>query len=320
FPVLYSILFVTGLMGNALVVWVLIVFRKINAMTDVYLLNLAFSDLLFVFSLPFLAHYSAGGHWPFGKAMCKLISSAYFIGFYSSAFFITIMSIDRYLAIVRSVYALRVRTAARGAVTSLLLWAVAVLASAPAFLFFREVDDGNNTACVPHYPGSSNGWKIFSNFEVNAVGWLVPLAILIFCYYSILKNLQKCHTRNKYKAMKLVFIVVAVFFLFWTPINVVLFLDSLQNMYILDDCRTSKRLALAMELAEAFSFAHCCLNPLIYAFVGEKFKKYLCEAFGKYARFLLICKDYRTFSGHSSDKHSSVLPVSSQSSFMDTIL
>ncbi|XP_025899910.1 C-C chemokine receptor type 8-like, partial [Nothoprocta perdicaria] len=123
FPVLYSILFVTGLMGNALVVWVLIVCRKINAMTDVYLLNLAFSDLLFVFSLPFLAHYSAGGHWPFGKAMCKVISSTYFIGFYSSAFFITIMSIDRYLAIVRSVYALRVRTAARGAVTSLLLWA-----------------------------------------------------------------------------------------------------------------------------------------------------------------------------------------------------
>ncbi|NXA48134.1 CCR5 protein, partial [Nothocercus julius] len=232
FPVLYSILFVTGLMGNALVVWVLIVFKKINAMTDVYLLNLAFSDLLFVLSLPFLAHYSAAGHWTFGNAMCKIISSAYFIGFYSSAFFITIMSIDRYLAIVRS----------------------------------------------------------------------------------------KCHTRNKYKAMKLVFIVVTVFFLFWTPINIMLFLDSLQNMYIIDDCHTSKRLALAIELAEAFSFAHCCLNPVIYAFVGEKFKKYLWEAFGKHARFLLMCKDYRTFSGHSSDKHSSALPVSSQSSVIDTIL
>ncbi|KGL81727.1 C-C chemokine receptor type 8, partial [Tinamus guttatus] len=236
FPVLYSILFVTGLMGNALVVWVLIVFKKVSAMTDVYLVNL---------------------------------------GFYSSAFFITIMSIDRYLAIVRSVYALRVRTAAHGAVTSLALWAVAILASAPAFLFFQEVDDNNKSACIPHYPDSNNGWKIFSNFEVNALGWLMPLGILIFCYYNILKNLQKCHTQNKYKAMKLVFIVVTVFFLFWTPVNIVLFLDSLQNMYVIDDCHTSKRLALAMELAEAFSFAHCCLNPVIYAFVGEKFKQYL---------------------------------------------
>ncbi|NXA33266.1 CCR8 protein, partial [Eudromia elegans] len=320
FPVLYSILFVTGLMGNALVVWVLIVFKKINAMTDVYLLNLAISDLLFVFSLPFLAHYSAVGHWIFGNTMCKTISSAYLVGFYSSAFFMTIMSIDRYLAIVRSVYALRVRTTVHGAVTSVALWAVAILASAPTFLFFQEVDDNNKSVCVPYYPDSNNVWKIFSNFEVNALGWLMPLGILIFCYYNILKNLQKCHTRNKYKAMKLVFVVVAVFFLFWTPINIVLFLDSLQNMYILDDCHTSRRLALATELAEAFSFAHCCLNPVIYAFVGEKFKKYLWEALGKYTRFLSSCKDYRTSSGHSSDKHSSVVPVSSQSSFMDTIL
>ncbi|XP_062424469.1 C-C chemokine receptor type 8-like [Rhea pennata] len=319
FPVLHSILFVTGLTGNALVVWVLIVFRKISAMTDVYLLNLAISDLLFVFSLPFLAQYSVKGQWTFGNAMCKIIGSAYFIGFYSSAFFITIMSIDRYLAIVRSVYALQVRTTAHGIVASLVLWAVAILASAPAFLFFQEADDNNRTMCIPHYPDSNNGWKIFSNFEVNTLGWLIPLGILIFCYYNILKNLQKCHTHNKYKAMKLVFIVVTVFFLFWTPINIVLFLDSLQNMHIIDDCRTSQRLALAIELAEAFSFVHCCLNPVIYAFVGEKFKKYLCEAFRKHARFLLICKDYRTFNEHSFDKRSSLHPAKRNNSANDCL-
>ncbi|XP_068791812.1 C-C chemokine receptor type 8-like isoform X4 [Struthio camelus] len=320
FPVLYSVLFVTGLMGNALVVWVLIGFKKINAMTDVYLLNLAISDLLFVFSLPFLVQYSAVEQWTFGNAMCKIISSAYFVGFYSSAFFITIMSVDRYLAIVRSVHALQVRTTAHAIVTSLVLWAVAILASAPAFLFFQEAEDNNRAMCIPHYPNGNNGWKIFSNFEVNVLGWLIPLGILFFCYYNILKNLQKCHTQNKYKAMKLVFVVVTVFFLFWTPINIVLFLDSLQNMYIIDDCHASQRLALALELAEAFSLAHCCLNPVIYAFVGEKFKKYLCEAFQKYARFLLRCKDYTAFSGHSFDKRSSLHPASSQSSFVDTVL
>lgn len=320
FPVLYSLLFVTGLIGNTLVVWVLTVLKQVRAMTDVYLLNLAISDLLFVVSLPFLVQYSIKSQWTFGNAMCKIISSAYFIGFYSSAFFITIMSVDRYLAIVRSVYALQVRTTAHGVITSLVLWAVAILASAPDLIFFQEMNDNNQTKCIPRYPDSNNGWKTLSNFQVNVLGWLIPVGVLIFCYHSILKNLQKCHTQNKYKAMKLVFIVVIVFFLFWTPVNIVLFLDSLRNMYIIDDCETSQRLDLAMELAEALSFIHCCLNPVIYAFVGEKFKKHLCEAFRKYTRFLLIRKDYRVSDGRSLDKHSSLYATSSQSSFVGTVL
>ncbi|XP_074697120.1 C-C chemokine receptor type 8-like [Strix aluco] len=320
FPVLYSLLFMTGLVGNALVVWVLTVFKKARAMTDVYLLNLAISDLLFVFSLPFLVQYSIMNQWTFGNVMCKIISSAYFIGFYSSTFFITIMSVDRYLAIVHSVCALRVRTTAHGVIISLVLWAVAILASAPDLIFFQEMNYNNQTKCIPHYPDSNNGWKTFSNFEVNVLGWLVPVGVLIFCYHNILKNLQKCHTQNKYKAIKLVFIVVIVFFLFWTPVNIVLFLDSLRNMYIIDDCQTSQRLDLAMELAEALSFVHCCLNPVIYAFVGEKFKKHLRDAFRKYAHFLLICKDYSAFDGRSLDKHSSLHVTSSQSSFVGTVL
>ncbi|XP_009999992.1 PREDICTED: C-C chemokine receptor type 8 [Chaetura pelagica] len=320
FPVLYSLLFVTGLVGNSLVIWVLIALKKVRSMTDVYLLNLAISDLLFVFSLPFLVHYSISSQWTFGNAVCKIVSSTYFIGFYSSTFFITIMSIDRYLAIVRSVYALQVRTTTYGVISSLVIWAIAILASAPEIIFFQEINDNNQTKCVPHYPDSKNGWKTFSNFEVNVLGWLIPVGILLFCYHGILKNLQKCHTQNKYKAIKLVFVVVIVFFLFWTPINIVLFMDSLRNMHIIDDCLTSQRLDLALELTEALSFIHCCLNPVIYAFVGEKFKKYLHEAFRKYVRFLLICKDHRVFEGRRLDKHSSLNVTSSQSSFLGSVL
>ncbi|NXF06099.1 CCR8 protein, partial [Smithornis capensis] len=318
FPVLYSLLFVAGLVGNVLVLCILTFFRKIRTMTDVYLLNLAISDLVFVFSLPFLVQYSITSQWTFGNAMCKIISSAYFIGFYSSVFFITIMSIDRYLAIVQSVYALQIRTAARGVVTSLVLWVIAILVSMPDLIFFQEMNINNQLKCIPHYPDNNHHWKTFSNFEVNIVGWLIPVTVLIFCYHSILKKLQKCHTQNKYKAIKLVFIVVIVFFLFWTPINIVIFLDSLRNMYIIDDCQTNQRLDLAIVLAEVLSFIHCCLNPVIYVFVGEKFKKHVHEAFRKSAYFLSICKGHSAFNGYSQDKSSSLHTRSSQSSSLGT--
>uniref|UniRef100_A0A8C5T781 G-protein coupled receptors family 1 profile domain-containing protein n=1 Tax=Malurus cyaneus samueli TaxID=2593467 RepID=A0A8C5T781_9PASS len=320
FPVLYSLLFVTGLMGNALVLWILTVFIRIKTMTDVYLLNLAVSDLLLVFSLPFLVQYSIMSQWTFGNALCKIISSIYFIGFYSNVFFITIMSIDRYLAIVHSHHAQGIRTAARGVLSSMVVWAVAILASMPDFLFFQEVNDNDQIKCLPHYPGGNNGWKILCNFIVNILGWLIPVGVLIFCYCSILKNLQKCHTKDKYKAIKLVFTVVIVFFLSWTPVNIVLFLDSLRNMSIINDCQTSHRLDLAIELTEALSFVHCCLNPVIYAFVGVKFRKYVREAFKKSACFLVNCKYYRAFSGHSLDRHSSQNTKSSQLSFVGPVL
>ncbi|XP_031962099.1 C-C chemokine receptor type 8-like [Corvus moneduloides] len=320
FPVLYSLLFVTGLMGNALVVWILTVCMKIKTMTDVYLLNLTVSDLLLVLSLPFLVQYSIMSQWIFGNALCKIISSIYFIGFYSNVFFITIMSIDRYLAIVHSLHVQGIRTTALGVITSLAVWAVAILASMTDLIFFKEVNDNNQIKCLRHYPDGNNAWKTFSNFEVNILGWLIPVGVLIFCYHSILKYLQKCHTKSKYKAIKLVFIVVIVFFLSWTPVNIVLFLDSLRNMSIINDCQTGQRLDLAMELTEALSLVHCCLNPVIYAFVGEKFKKHLREAFKKSACFLSNCKDYRAFSGHSLDRHSSLHTKSSQLSSVGTVL
>ncbi|KAH1177129.1 C-C chemokine receptor type 8-like [Mauremys mutica] len=317
FLVLYCVVFVFGLVGNSLVICVLIVCKKLTSMTDVYLLNLAISDLLFVFSLPFLAHY-ASDQWTFGNAMCKTICGVYYIGFYSSIFFITLMSIDRYLAIVHAVYALKVRTTMLSTVISLAIWSVAILASIPNIFFIQEFNEEGSVKCAPYYQDNRTTWKLLTNSKVNVLGLLIPLGILIFCYSHILKNLQRCMNRNKYKAMKLVFVVVVVFFLFWAPFNIALFMDSLRSLHIIDDCETSKSLDLALQVTEIISFIHCCLNPVIYAFVGEKFKKYLHEIFRKHARFLLICKDHSVFQNHYSI--SSMRTQSSHSSVIDPVI
>ncbi|CAM4515342.1 C-C chemokine receptor type 8-like [Lepidochelys kempii] len=317
FPFLYCVVFVFGLVGNSLVICVLIVCKKLTNMTDVYLLNLAISDLLFVLSLPFLAHY-ASDQWTFGNAMCKTICGVYYIGFYSSIFFITLMSIDRYLAIVHAVYARRVRTTMLSIVISLAVWSVAILASIPNIFFIQELNEDGIMKCAPYYQDNRAAWKLVTNSKVNVLGLLIPLGILIFCYSHILKNLQRCMNRNKYKAMKLVFVVVVVFFLFWAPFNIALFLDSLRSLHIIDDCETSKSLDLALQVTETISFIHCCLNPVIYAFVGEKFKKYLQEILRKHARFLLICKDHNVFQSHYST--SLMRTQSSHSSVIDPVM
>ncbi len=95
---------------------------KLRSMTDICLLNLALADLLLVSSFPFLAHH-ARDQWIFGDVMCTVVLGVYSIGFYSVIFFIVLMSIDQYMAIVHDVLA---RT--YGILASVVIWIIAVAA------------------------------------------------------------------------------------------------------------------------------------------------------------------------------------------------
>lgn len=288
-PVLYSLVFLVGLAGNILVIVVLFKYKRLKSMTDVYLLNLAISDLLFVFSLPFWSYFTLD-QWVFGTPWCKIISWIYLVGFYSGIFFIMLMSIDRYLAIVRAVFSLKARTTFHGLITSLVVWLVALSASVPELVFREAFNERNYTTCKPRFPGNFTTWKLFSTLEINILGLLIPFIIMTFCYSMIIKTLVHCRNDKKNKAVKMIFVVMIVFFFFWTPYNIVIFLQLLEFVGVIRDCQVSRSLDYAFQVTEILSLFHCCLNPVIYFFMGEKFKKYLKMLFKNWQLPGYFCK------------------------------
>ncbi|XP_059333275.1 C-C chemokine receptor type 4-like [Ammospiza nelsoni] len=288
-PVLYSLVFLVGLAGNILVIVVLFKYKRLRSMTDVYLLNLAISDLLFVLSLPFWSYFTVD-QWVFGTPWCKIISWIYLVGFYSGIFFIMLMSIDRYLAIVRAVLSLKARTTFHGFITSLVVWLVALSASVPELVFRESFKEHNFTTCKPRFTGNFTTWKLFSTLEVNILGLLIPFIIMTFCYSMIIKTLVHCRNDKKNKAVKMIFVVMIVFFFFWTPYNIVIFLQLLEFMGVIKDCQVSRNLDYAFQVTEILGLFHCCLNPVIYFFMGEKFKKYLKMLFKNWQLPGYFCK------------------------------
>ncbi|KAG8442658.1 hypothetical protein GDO86_011447 [Hymenochirus boettgeri] len=269
---MYIFVFLLGIIGNTLVILILLKYKKLRNMTDIFLLNLAISDLLFVFSLPFWIYYITN-EWVFGDILCKLFSGVYLIGFYGASFFIILLTLDRYLAIVHAVFAIKARSFKFGVFTSLLLWGMSILVSLPGFIFYKvQKQDGLRT-CSPHY---KKKWKLFCTFMITILGLLFPLVIMIFCYSRIICTLLQCKSVKKHRAVKLIFIIMIVFLLFWMPYNIVYIIHSFQDSAFLNSCDSSKKLDEAIQWTEGISFLHCCLNPIIYAFVGEKFRKYLC--------------------------------------------
>uniref|UniRef100_A0A8C3QQQ4 G-protein coupled receptors family 1 profile domain-containing protein n=1 Tax=Cyanoderma ruficeps TaxID=181631 RepID=A0A8C3QQQ4_9PASS len=284
-PILYCLVFVFCLLGNILVLWVLLTRKRLTTMTDICLLNLAASDLLFVLPLPFQAHY-ASDQWVFGNAMCKIMAGIYYTGFYSGIFFITLMSVDRYIAIVHAVYATRIRTATCGIIISLILivtWAVAVLVSIPGVAFHKTQKESSGYTCSAHYPSDSTiDWKYFFILKMNILGLFIPMVIMILSYSQILKTLFRSKNEKKQKAVRLIFVIMIFYFLFWTPFHISSFLHTFQNSLFIPNCELKGQLEKAIQVTETISMIHCCINPVIYVFVGEKFRAYLYSFFRKH--------------------------------------
>ena len=97
-PIFFSITCFFGLTGNLLVILTFFYFSRLKTMTDVYLLNLSFADLLFALSLPFWAANSMA-EWVLGLVVCKAMHTIYKVSFYSSMFLLSFISVDRYWAI-----------------------------------------------------------------------------------------------------------------------------------------------------------------------------------------------------------------------------
>ncbi|XP_024123718.1 C-C chemokine receptor type 4 [Oryzias melastigma] len=281
-PPVYSMFFLLGLLGNSLVIWVVICGARLRSMTDMCLLNLAIADLLLVCSLPFLA-YQAKDQWLFGDAMCKIVLGVYHIVFYSGIFFICLMSIDRYLAIVHAVYAMRARTLFFGRIAAAVTWTAGFLASFPELIFIKLKRPTNVNMSFFCYPAltvededlsSSHFWTTFSIFKMNIMGLFVPLFIMVFCYSQIIWKLLDSHSSRK-QAIRLVYLVMAVFFCCWVPYNIASFFKGLELLHIYTECKSSQAIRLALQVTEVIAYSHSCLNPILYVFAGEKFRKQL---------------------------------------------
>ncbi|ELK35017.1 Somatostatin receptor type 3 [Myotis davidii] len=97
-PLVYLVVCVVGLLGNSLVIYVVLRHTASPSVTNVYILNLALADELFMLGLPFLAAQNALSYWPFGSLMCRLVMAVDGINQFTSIFCLTVMSVDRYLA------------------------------------------------------------------------------------------------------------------------------------------------------------------------------------------------------------------------------
>lgn len=191
-PAIYSIICVLGTVANALAVCVLAhASASRRTVANTFMLNLCVSDLLFLLSLPLWAvYYSQGYSWPFGLVACKICGALHNLNLYASIFFITSMSVDRYLAIVRPLRSQGARNTRRARLTCILVWLMACACSAPTF-YLRDtyhLEGLGVEACVILYP--DNTWYMTLMWMKILLAFLLPLLVISCCYCAIGRHLM----------------------------------------------------------------------------------------------------------------------------------
>ncbi|XP_035469426.1 C-C chemokine receptor type 9 [Scophthalmus maximus] len=277
-PPLFGIIFILGAVGNLMVVWIYTTVRnRLKTMTDVYLLNLAVADLLFLCMLPFWAVDAIKG-WECGVSLCKIVSAVYKINFFSSMFLLTCISVDRYIAIVQVTKAqnLKRKRLFYSKLACLAVWCVSTLLALPEFIFARVKPDprGQSFCTLVYWNNTYNQTKILVLSLQICMGFCLPLLVMFFCYSIIISTLLQARSFEKHKALRVIFVVVLVFVLSQLPYNSLLIVEAMQAANTtITECETVIRFNVAGQVAKSLAFTHACLNPFLYVFIGVRFRQ-----------------------------------------------
>ncbi|XP_077383701.1 apelin receptor B-like [Festucalex cinctus] len=287
-PVLYMLIFILGLFGNSVVIFIVWRARGKWRAANVYIGNLALADLVFMIPLLVWAAVTGmDGHWPFGVFMCKIISFVDLLSIHASAFLLTCMSLDRYLAIVHTLSSSHLRT--RGLIRASLaaVWTLSGLLSAPALMFRTTGHNpsSNLTFCVLNFSlvatSEQQGrlWFAGLSLSLSALGFLLPLLAMMVCHgligYTVMRHFSIWRTEDqrKWRLLQIIVTVVVVFATCWTPYHVVRGASALSVLGLFSPtCAFNRFIFRAFPYATSLAYVNSCLNPFLYAFFDLRFR------------------------------------------------
>ncbi|KAM5146887.1 C5a anaphylatoxin chemotactic receptor 1 [Mantella aurantiaca] len=279
--VMYCIVFVLGVPGNGLVVWVT-TFEMKRTVNSVWFLNLAVADLLCCFAAPFSIMWIALGHWPLGLFACKTIPSLLLINMYASVLLLTVVSIDRCALVIKPVWCQNKRTVNKAYVACLVIWILAFILSSPSFAFRHTTEKKHGKeGCSYVYSSVKGNKEIVETFIAVfrfLMGFVIPFVVITACYSVLMGRVSGRYTQST-KTLKVILIVIIGFFVCWLPYHVVGLLLAVNK----NQTEVFTLLEKVDSIVVPLAFLNSCINPIIYVLAGREFK----SKFKRSIRFIL---------------------------------
>ncbi|KAI9538739.1 hypothetical protein NQZ68_012392 [Dissostichus eleginoides] len=288
----YAIEFCVGFPGNLLVVLGYIFCLQEWQSCNIYLFNLAVSDLIFLCTLPRLAYLYANDQPEKSPYGCVINRYVLHVNLYSSILFMVWLSMDRFLLIrhpTRNHYLLRPKIAM---IVSGLSWLAVNVEVAPMIsLMVQDLQRGNWSRCKDFASLKGEVHTLGYSLGLTLTGYTLPLLGLCGFSYQIAhllriqeRAIQRRTTTYK-RPLRVAVSAAIMFLLLYTPYHV------LRNIRIASQHEwTGLQLCTRMNIeslyiiTRPFAFLHSVINPVFYFLMGDKFKKLLLAKLRKLIR------------------------------------
>uniref|UniRef100_A0A3P9B9W7 Neuropeptide FF receptor 2 n=1 Tax=Maylandia zebra TaxID=106582 RepID=A0A3P9B9W7_9CICH len=296
FTVSYLLIFLVCMVGNGVVCFIVLRSKNMRTVTNLFILNLAISDLLVgIFCMPTTLVDNVITGWPFGRVVCKLSGMVQGISVSASVFTLVAIAIDRFRCIV---YPFKQKlTIATSKLIIVIIWVLAVAIMCPSGIMLQVTKEqrvrivlGSNNDTRPFYWCREN-WpnqemrKIYTTVLFANI-YLAPLSLIVIMYarigYMLFKTTispvrgRQTITRKKKRVIMMLLVVALLFIVSWLPLWTLMMLSD----YISLTQHQYRVINIYMyPLAHWLAFSNSSINPIIYGFFNENFRRGFQAAF-----------------------------------------
>ncbi|XP_053550655.1 probable G-protein coupled receptor 174 [Bombina bombina] len=281
YAITYTIILVPGLIGNVLALWVFYSYRKETKRAVIFMLNLAIADLAQVLSLPLRIFYYLNESWPFGNFLCMFCFYLKYVNMYASIFFLVCISVRRFLYVI---YPFKFKDTKRtfDVYISIVGWIAVCLSCLPFPLLRINNNTTTNDKCFVDLPlrdiGKSNA--IITMTLAEFFGFVTPLLIVVYCSWKTIISLKEPNSAShdlgeKKKALKMILTCAIVFLICFAPYHLSFPLHFLAKANQLSSCSRRKAILTLHPVTLCLASMNSCLDPVIYYFTTDEFKRRL---------------------------------------------
>ncbi|XP_020777486.1 neuropeptide FF receptor 2-like [Boleophthalmus pectinirostris] len=314
FTISYLFIFLICMVGNGIVCFIVLRSRNMRTVTNLFILNLAISDLLVgIFCMPTTLVDNIITGWPFGSVVCKLSGMVQGISVSASVFTLVAIAVDRFRCIV---YPFKQKlTIATSKMIIAIIWVLAVFIMCPSGVMLQVTKEknflivlGHNNSTRPFYWCREN-WpnqemrKIYTTVLFANI-YLAPLSLIVIMYARIgfilfntaipplrgsrienengsakkKSSTDSRHTitRKKKRVIMMLLVVALLFILSWLPLWTLMMLSDYASL-------TEHQYRIiniyVYPFAHWLAFSNSSINPIIYGFFNENFRRGFQAAF-----------------------------------------
>nr|XP_040056043.1 B2 bradykinin receptor-like [Gasterosteus aculeatus aculeatus] len=275
---------VLGILLNVFVLGVFCFHKKPCSVAEIFLSNMAAADLILMAFMPFWAVYTAKGfNWPFPNPLCTVVTLSINMNAYCSIYFLVLISIDRYVALVHPLSHDGIRRPKYAKLCCVLVWCFGLLLSVPTLVYRKVKLYSNSYVCQLKYPNGT----VRDLFSVMLIifSFVIPISIISFCTFRIIQALNSrlsvaSNTKKKeQKATTLMLTVLLAFMICWVPFHLHKIVQMLVYAGVITDCTLLTIYNICLHIFMNLAFFNSVLNPVLYVMVGKNFRKKVRELF-----------------------------------------